>query len=106
LNAYGKPYQVAKLVGSPAVLDSAGLATITQTTDFSPYFADASTIGLTDPFNNAAPGLQPKAGSPALTTAGKFDKGLLSNAFFTATSYVGALDGTNDWTTGWAVWGK
>ena len=106
LNAYGKPYQVDKLVGVPKILDSATLASITQTTNGSPYFADASVIGLTAPFNNAAPGLQPKTGSVALTTNGKFDKGLLSDPFFTVTSYVGAFDGTTDWTSGWAVWGK
>jgi hypothetical protein len=106
LNAYGKPYQVSKLVGTPAVLDSAGLASITQTTDLSIYYTNATTIGLTAPYNNAAPDLKPTAGSPALTTAGKFDKGLLSDPFFTPTSFVGAMDATNDWTAGWAVWGK
>ena len=70
------------------------------------YYADASAIQLTDPFNDAAPNLKPKAGSPALTTAGKFDKGLLTDAFFDKTTYIGALDATNDWTAGWAVWGK
>lgn len=38
--------------------------------------------------------------------AGKFDKGLLSDPFFSQSSYVGALDASNDWTTGWAAWGK
>ena len=106
LNAYGKPYQVDKQVASPKILDSAQLASITETTNQSVYYADASAIQLTDPFNNAAPNLKPKAGSPALTTAGKFDKGLLTDAFFDKTTYIGALDATNDWTAGWAVWGK
>jgi hypothetical protein len=106
LNAYGKPYQVDKQVSNPKILDSATLASITQTTDLSPYYADAATIGLTAPYNNAAPNLIPTAGSPALTTAGKFDKGLLTDGFFTQTSFIGALGATDDWTTGWAVWGK
>ena len=106
LNAYGKPYQVDKQVSTPKILDSAQLASITETTDHSVYYADASAIQLTDPFNDAAPNLKPKAGSPALTTAGKFDKGLLMDAFFDKTTYIGALDATNDWTAGWAVWGK
>jgi hypothetical protein len=101
-----KPYKVDKQVKNPPILDSASLASITQTTDLSPYYADASAIMLTDPFNNAAPNLQPKTGSPALSMAGKFDKGNLTDGFFTATSYIGAFDGTTDWTAGWAVWGK
>ncbi len=106
LNAYGKPYQVDKLVSNPKILDSAQLASITQTTNLSVYYTDASAIQLTDPFNDASPNLKPKAGSPALTTTGKFDKGLLTDAFFDKTNYIGALDATNDWTSGWAVWGK
>jgi hypothetical protein len=106
LNAYGKPYQVDKQVANPKILDSAQLANISQTTNFSPYYANAAAIGLTDPFNNAAPNLKPTAGSPALTTAGKFDKGGLTDAFFTQTAYIGALDATNDWTAGWTVWNK
>jgi len=30
----------------------------------------------------------------------------LSDAFFDKVSFRGALDATNDWTTGWAVWNK
>lgn len=106
LNAVANPFQVSKLVGVPAVLDSATLATITTTTDLSIYYANASDIKLSDPFNNTAPGLQPTTGSPALTTAGKFDLPELSDAFFQPTSYIGAFDGTNDWTSGWTVWNK
>ena len=106
LNAVSTPFKVASLTVTPAILDSAGLATITTTTNHSVYYANAADIQLTDPFNDAAPNLQPKTGSPALTTAGKFDAGTLNDAFFTATSYIGALDGTVDWTAKWAVWGK
>ena len=28
----------------------------------------------------------------------------INNTFFTAVDYIGAFDGTNDWTTGWANW--
>ena len=106
LNAYGKPYQVDKLVSNPKILDSAQLATITQTTDSSVYYANAANIMLTDPFNNQAPNLKPLAGSPALTTAAKFTRGILTDAFFEKVTYIGALDATTDWTTGWSVWGK
>jgi hypothetical protein len=105
-NAYGKPYQVDKQVSNPKILDSGQLALITETTNQRVYYADASSIQLTDPFNNVSPNLKPKAGSPALTTSGKFDKGLLTDAFFDKTTYISALDATNDWTAGWAVWGK
>jgi len=106
LNAYGKPFQVDKLVSNPKILDSAQLATITQTTDSSVYYANAANIMLTDPFNNQAPNLKPLAGSPALTTAAKFTRGILTDAFFEKVTYIGALDATTDWTTGWSVWNK
>ena len=86
-------------------MDSAGLHIKTETENFSQYFSEPATIGLTDPFNNASPKLQPKAGSPALTGA-KFDLTQLQEAFFNSVAYRGALDGTNDWTSGWAVWGR
>ncbi len=106
LNAYGKPYQVDKQVSNPKILDSAQLATITQTTDSSIYYANAANIMLTDPFNNASPNLKPLPGSPALTTAAKFTRGVLTDPFFEKVTYIGALDATTDWTTGWAVWNK
>ena len=106
LHSVANPFRVASLTVTPAFLDSAALAAITTTTNKSIYYANAGDIQLTDPFNDAAPNLQPKPGSPALTTAGKFDAGNLNDPFFAATSYIGALDGTNDWTAKWAVWGK
>jgi hypothetical protein len=60
---------------------------------------------LTDPFNNAAPNLKPATGSPALSGA-LFDFGKLSDTFFEKVTYVGALDGTTDWTASWTVWNK
>lgn len=62
-------------------------------------------VMLNDPFNNAAPNVAPKAGSPVLTGA-LFDFGDLTNSFFEKVAYRGALDGTNDWTAKWAVWGR
>ena len=69
-SSVSKPYQVTKMVGTPAVLDSSQLATITQTIDSSVYYANAANAKLTDPFNDAQPNLKPLQGSPALTTAG------------------------------------
>ncbi|MFT4022235.1 MAG: hypothetical protein QM664_00465 [Flavihumibacter sp.] len=62
-------------------------------------------VMLNDPFNNAAPNLAPKTGSPVLTGA-LFDFGTLNDSFFDKVDYRGALDGTTDWTATWAVWGK
>jgi len=106
LNAYGSPFHVDKLVGVPAVLDSLGLATKVTAHDMSVYYPNAADIMLTDPFNNAGPNVMPKAGSPALSTAGKFDFGLLSDGFFDHTSFIGALDASNDWTAGWTSWNR
>jgi hypothetical protein len=105
LNAYGKPFQVAKLVVAPPVLDSLGLATKVTTHDMSVYYPNAADIKLTDPFSDSSPNLNPAAGSPALTGA-LFDFGALSDAFFDKVAFRGALDGTTDWTAGWTVWNK
>jgi len=99
------PYKIDKLVNT-ALWDTASLRTITETTNKSKYYANAADIMLTDPFNDAAPGLKPTATSPAVTTPAAFDLTELGDAFFDKVSFIGALDATNDWTTGWAVWGK
>jgi hypothetical protein len=102
LNAVQGPYQA---ISNGGFLTDASLQTMTETTNSSQYFATATAIGLTDPFNNAAPNLKPSTGSPALTGA-KFDLTQLQDAFFTQVGYRGALDASNDWTTGWAVWNR
>lgn len=67
--------------------------------------AAAADAKLTAPFalySDATPGnpnLLPASGSPALS--GSSFTGL--DAFFTSTTYVGAM-GTTDWTSGWANW--
>ncbi len=104
LHAVASPFRVASVAA--AYLDSTGLATITQTTNKSVNYTNAADIKLTDPFNNGTPNLKPASGSPALTTAGKFDVGTLGDSFFDKTSFIGALDATNDWTAKWAVWNK
>jgi hypothetical protein len=103
LNAVQNPYQVSS---TGSFLDVTTLQSKTETTNGSKLFTSASAIGLTDPFNNASPNLKPAAGSEALTTAAKFDLGALSEAFFTPVNYIGAFDGTNDWTSGWTAWNR
>lgn len=99
-----KPFLV--LGNDSTTLNTPSLTTLTLSTNLSQLLASVDDAGLTDPFNNAAPNLKPKADSKALTTEGKFDVNGLSDGFFEKTSYVGALDATDDWTSGWTVWNK
>lgn len=85
--------------------DLASVTDLTTNTYKSVILTNPADMKLTDPFNNAAPNLQPAAGSPALTGA-LFDLSALNDAFFDKVAYKGAFDGTTDWTAGWAVWGK
>lgn len=109
LDAYGKAYDVdtTKLVTKlPYILDDASLKNITENTNKSTLYTDPAAIGLSDPFNNGTPGLKPNAGSPAVTIPAAFDLTELSDSFFEQVSFIGAMDATTDWTTGWAIWGK
>lgn len=53
---------------------------------------------LAAPYNTDAPNFLPGSGSPALG-AGETPTG----AFFDEVDYIGAFDGTNDWTKGWTT---
>ena len=55
---------------------------------------------LTAPFNYTNPNYMPATGSPALSGA-SFTGAKISDAFFTPTSYRGAVGGSNDWTKCW-----
>lgn len=106
LNAVSHPYLA---LGATSIFEDQDIFDLTfseTSLGGSTLLETADAAGLTDPFNNAAPKLQPKAGTIALSTKGKFDVNGLDNAFFKPTTYIGAFDGTNDWTAGWAVWGK
>jgi hypothetical protein len=106
LHSVANPFQVGSLTVYASALTAGTLQTITTTTNGSILYANADDIKLTAPFNNAAPNLKPAAGSPALTTAAKFDLTKLNVAFFDKVSYIGALDATTDWTAQWTVWSK
>lgn len=99
-----KPFLVLGV--DSTILNTLALTALTTGSNMTQLLAAASDAGLTDPFNNAAPGVTPKTGSKALATVGKFDVNGLDNGFFVKTSYVGAFDGSTDWTSGWAVWGR
>jgi hypothetical protein len=66
--------------------------------------AAATDANLTDAFNVTRPNVKPAAGSPALSGAAW--TGVYGDAFFDKVSFVGAMDASNDWTSGWAAWGK
>lgn len=105
LQSYGANYKTDKLTA--VTLTIAALKDFVETRDGSKTFAAATDVMLTDPFNNAAPNLKPKTGSPAITTAASFT-GTLADTFFTKVTYLGAVDpaGT-DWTkAAWVSWGR
>jgi len=107
LQSYGDNYKVDKLA-TAGLLTAAGLKTLVETRDQSKTFASATDVGLTDPFNNAAPNLLPKSGSAAATATAAFTATALTDSFFTKTTYVGAVDpaGT-DWSkASWLVYAK
>lgn len=60
-------------------------------------YATNALVGLVDAFNLSNPDPRPSAGSVA-TTNGTYFSGLLSDPFFTPTSYIGAFSTTNNWT--------
>lgn len=60
-------------------------------------YADNTSVGLVDAFNLANPDPRPTAGS-APTTIGTYFSGLLSDPFFTNTSYSGAFSTSDNWT--------
>lgn len=105
LHSVVNPFRVAGQTMTPAPLDSMTLATMTTTTNGTTVYASATDVKLTDPFNNAAPNLKPAGDSPSLTGA-KFELAPLNVGFFEKVSYVGAFDGSTDWTAQWAVFGK
>lgn len=105
LHAVANPYQTDKL--SAVVFSAADLKGLVEGRDGSKSYTNAADIGLTDAFNNAAPNLMPKTGSPAIGFAVNFT-GSLADAFFTKTTYAGAVDpaGT-DWTkASWTSWAR
>lgn len=97
--------ETGKALSGGATYDLPGITTLTTGTYKSTFLAAAADAKLTDPFNKATPNLKPAAGSPALTGA-LFDYGTLSDAFFDKVTFRGAVDASNDWTSGWAAWNK
>jgi len=103
LHAVNEPYKL-DIVGTE-VWTAADLKAMVEGTNMSKLFTNPNDIKLTDPFNVGAPNVKPQATSVALTTTGKFTGGL-DNTFFDKTSFVGAMDATNDWTIGWTRFGN
>ncbi len=106
LSAVTSTFKVDKQVSATPALDAISLEALVTGRDHSVAYTNSSDVMLSDAFNNAAPNFKPASGSPALTYGTKFDFGKLKDSFFEQVSYVGAFDGSNDWTAGWAVWNK
>lgn len=87
---------------TPLTYDGAALKASIETKNT--VLASSSAAMLTDPFTVNRPNVKPLAGSPALS--GAEWNGVFNDAFFEKVSFVGAMDASNDWTSGWAVWGK
>jgi hypothetical protein len=68
----------------------------------------ASDLNLADPFNYTARNFQVETGSPVLNASWWYKPVVtgpsIDNDFFEHVAYVGALDESNDWTTGWTEW--
>jgi len=58
---------------------------------------------LADPNDLELPDFRPQAGSPALDPA-NVEPPPAGDTFFVATNFVGAFNGTDDWTLGWTNW--
>ncbi|MDD2305135.1 MAG: T9SS type A sorting domain-containing protein [Prolixibacteraceae bacterium] len=73
-------------------------------------FTANADVKITDPFNFTSPNFQPATGSPVLNASYWYSgttnttEASINNSFFDHVKYVGAFDGTTNWTTGWAEW--
>lgn len=70
------------------------------------FYTGNGGVLLTNPYALNNPNLRPAAGSPALTGASFNHIGLVNDAFFTKTTYVGALNrpANQNWATTWVNW--
>ncbi|MBS1492846.1 MAG: T9SS type A sorting domain-containing protein [Bacteroidetes bacterium] len=101
------------IAGCPVIADTAGgsgvmgsAVTFVQTSGYNNRtYTNNTDVGLANPygFYGGTPDFRPTGGSAALS-GGNFTYPNLANSFFTPTTYVGAFDGTTDWTAGWANW--
>ncbi len=102
VHAVTKPYLVILSSGNPTVnpsiITDAGIKAKAESEGCITY-TDPTAIQLESPFYSTAPNFLPKTGSPALS--GSSFTGM--NAFFTSTTYRGAM-GTTNWTANWTNW--
>jgi hypothetical protein len=70
-------------------------------TNFNPQVTVYPSTTVTIPAGNLTSQTWSSGTSPVFNAA-DFTNSRLTDAFFTPTTYIGAFDGTNDWTEGWA----
>lgn len=70
-------------------------------TNFNPQATVYPSTTVTIPAGNLTSQTWSSGTSPVFNAA-DFSNTRLTDAFFTPTTYIGAFDGTNDWTAGWA----
>ena len=69
-----------------------------------------SDVKITDPYKPGNPNFQPSTGSPVLNASCWYKESTnnteasIDNSFFDHVSYIGAFDGTTNWTSGWTEW--
>jgi hypothetical protein len=95
ITTYG-PNPLSTTDRSAMLSDAAAKMKTKAEADGSITYTDPATINLESPFYSTSPNWTPKAGSPAL--AGANFSGM--NAYFTSTTYRGAIGNLN-WATGW-----
>jgi len=74
-------------------------------------YTNNTDVKITDPFNFTSPNFQPATDSPVKNASYWYSgsstnttTASINSSFFDHVSYIGAFDGTTNWTTGWAEW--
>ena len=80
------------------------------TTRKNKVFTNNTDVKIADPFNFTSPNFQPATDSPVQNASYWYSgtinttEASINNNFFDHVKYIGAFDGTTNWTTGWAEW--
>lgn len=89
--------------GSFNIGDPANSTGFFYTNGFNNQLINTASMLMVNNLSLTSPDLTLAAGSPLLSGA-SFTDSYVADPFFTPTSYIGAFDGSNDWTDCWAEW--